>query len=49
VVSEGLMTQEQALDYFNLKSYIIQSVFLAPVMGVLTSLIVAFVLKSKKI
>ena len=49
VVSEGLMTQEQALDYFNLKSYIIQSVFLAPVMGVITSLIVAFVLKSKKI
>lgn len=47
VVAQNQMTQEQAADYFNLKSYIIQSVFFAPVMGVLTSLIVAFAVKSK--
>jgi hypothetical protein len=49
VVEQKQMTQEQAMDYFNLKSYIIQSVFFAPVMGVITSLIVAFTLKSKSI
>lgn len=48
VVSQGQMTQAQAVDYFNLKSYIIQSVFFAPVMGVLTSLIVAFAVKSRQ-
>ncbi|MDP3929054.1 MAG: DUF4199 domain-containing protein [Bacteroidota bacterium] len=48
VVEKGQMTQEQAADYFNLKSYIIQGVFFAPVMGVLTSLIVAFAVKSKQ-
>ncbi len=48
VVAQGHMTQAQALDYFNLKSYMIQSVCLAPVMGIITSLIVAFVVKSKK-
>lgn len=46
-VEQGVMTQEQAADYFNLKSYIIQSVFFAPVMGVLTSLIVSFFVKTK--
>ena len=49
VVEKGQMTQEQAADYFNLKSYIIQGVFFAPVMGVLTSLIVAFAVKSKRV
>jgi hypothetical protein len=40
-VTHELMTQEQAKAYFNLKNYIIQSIIFAPVMGILTTLIVA--------
>ena len=43
-----VMTQEQAEAYFNLKSYIIQATFGALVMGVVTSAVVAWFLKSKK-
>lgn len=46
-VKEGKMTLEQANDYFNLKSYIIQGLIGAPIMGTVTTLIVAFFLKSK--
>jgi hypothetical protein len=35
------MTQQEALDYFNFKSYMIQSVLGAPIMGIITSGIVA--------
>lgn len=40
-VSEGTMTQSGAEEYFNLSSYIIQGLIGAPVMGLLTSIIVA--------
>tara|TARA_R100000935_G_C2838247_1_gene169424 strand:+ start:1707 stop:2189 length:483 start_codon:yes stop_codon:yes gene_type:complete len=43
-----VMTQEQAEAYFNLKSYIIQATFGALVMGVVTSAVVAWFLKTKK-
>ena len=46
-VSQGKMTQEEADGYFNLRSYIFQSVIGALVMGVLTSAIVAIFVKSK--
>lgn len=45
-VSQGEMTQEAAEGYFNLKSYIVQSVIGALVMGILTSAIVAIFVKS---
>lgn len=44
-VSTGKMTQTEAADYFNLKSYIIQGLAGAPVMGIVTSAIVAFFTK----
>jgi len=40
-VETGFMTREAALDYFNMKKYIIQSLIGAAVMGVVTSAIVA--------
>lgn len=40
-VEAGKMTQQEALDYFNFKSYMIQSVLGAPIMGIITSGIVA--------
>lgn len=43
-----VMTTEQAEAYFNLKSYIIQAAFGALVMGVVTSAVVAWFLKTKK-
>lgn len=46
-VSSGQMTQEDAEAYFNLKSYLVQSVIGALVMGIVTSLIVAVFVKSK--
>lgn len=46
-VSNGLATQVEAEAYFNLKNYIIQSTIFAPVMGVITSAVVAFFLKTK--
>lgn len=46
-VDQGEMTREDAEAYFNLKSYIIQSVIGALVMGLLTSAIVAILVKTK--
>ncbi len=48
-VESKTMTQDQAEQYFSLKNYLIQGLFGAPVMGILTSAIVAFVLdKTRK-
>lgn len=47
-VQEDLMTRELAEDHFNLKSYIIQGLIGAPVMGVLTTAVVAFFTKNKR-
>jgi len=46
-VDQGEMTREDAEAYFNLKSYIIQSMIRALVMGLVTSAIVAIFVKSK--
>lgn len=46
-VSDGKMTQTEAENYFNLKSYIIQGLIGAPVMGLLTSLVVAIFTRKK--
>lgn len=40
-VSEGKMTREAAEEYFNLKSYLIQVIIGTPVMGIITTAIVA--------
>jgi hypothetical protein len=46
-IEQGLMTEADAAAYFNLKSYILQATIAAPIMGIITSLIVAaFVKKS---
>jgi hypothetical protein len=42
------MTQEAAENYFNMKSYIIQGLIGAPVMGLITSAIVAIFTRKKK-
>ncbi len=47
-VSTGKMTQEEAVSFFNLKSYIIQGLIGAAIMGLITSAIVALFTKSKK-
>jgi len=47
-VESGAMTREAAEEYFNLTSYIIQSFFFALVVGVVTSAIVAYFVKTKK-
>lgn len=47
-VESGKLTQEQAESYFNLSSYLYQSVIGALVMGVLTAAIVAYFLRRKK-
>lgn len=46
-VESGNATLEEAQEYFKLKSYIIQAAIGALVMGVITSAIVAFFVKSK--
>jgi len=46
-VEQGKMTQTEAEGYFNLKNYIIQSTIFAPIMGIVTTLIVAFFVKRK--
>ena len=43
-----VMNQEQAEAYFNLKSYIIQAIFGALAMGVVTAAAIAWILKTKK-
>ncbi|MGP9800592.1 DUF4199 domain-containing protein [Rheinheimera sp. NSM] len=47
VVTQDMMTTQQALEYFSLTNYIPQSAIGAAIMGVLTSVIVAFFLRSK--
>ena len=46
-VSSGKMTQAAAEGFFNLKNYIIQGLIGAPVMGLVTTAIVALFTKSK--
>ena len=48
VVGQNLMTQTDAEAYFSLKNYVFQSVVGAAVMGVVTTVIVAFFVRSKK-
>ncbi len=48
VVEEGTMTREAAENYFNTKSYIVQNLIATPVMGLLTTAIVAFFTKKSK-
>lgn len=47
-VSSGELTQQEAEDWFNLQSYIVQATIGALIMGVITSAIVAIFIKSKK-
>ena len=47
-VESGNVTQQEAEDYFNLQTYIIQATIFAPIVGIITSAIVAFFVKSKK-
>ncbi|MDB4582566.1 DUF4199 domain-containing protein [Draconibacterium sp.] len=46
-VETGNKTQEAAEAYFNLKSYMIQSIIFAPVVGIVTSAIVAIFTRKK--
>jgi len=46
-VAEQMMTSDEASAYFNLPSYIVQSLIGAAIMGTVTSVIVAFFLRSK--
>jgi uncharacterized membrane protein YvlD (DUF360 family) len=47
VVDSGKMGQEAAEGYFNLKSYVLQSIFGALTMGIVTSAVVAFFVKKQ--
>ncbi|NQV14224.1 DUF4199 domain-containing protein [bacterium] len=46
-VEHGLTTQTEAEAYFNLNNYIITSTIFAPLMGIVTSAVVAFFIKTK--
>jgi hypothetical protein len=46
-VEKGMMTQEEAEGYFTLMSYIQQSLIFAAFMGVVTSAVVAFFVRSR--
>jgi len=46
-VAEGMMTQTDAEAYFNLQNYIIQSTVFAPVMGIITTLLVGLFVRKK--
>ena len=46
-VSSGIMTQDAAEAEFNMRSYILQSVVFAPVVGIITSAIVAIFTRKK--
>ena len=46
-VNQGLMTEEDAKNAFNLKSYTIQATIGAFIMGIITSIIVAFFTKKQ--
>lgn len=47
--SEGILTQEEAVKYFSLENYIIQGLEGTPLMGILTSVVVAFFTRKKTI
>lgn len=47
-VKENKMSREEAESYFNLSSYIVQTIIFAAVMGVITTAIVAIFTRSKK-
>jgi hypothetical protein len=47
-VKENKMTREEAESYFNLSSYMIQTIIFTPVMGIITTAIVAIFTRSKK-
>lgn len=46
-VSSGKMERQAAEDYFNLKSYMMQSVVGAAIMGLITAAVVAFFVRTK--
>jgi hypothetical protein len=46
-VSSGMMSQEEAENYFNTNSYIKQAVVGAPIMGIVTTAIVAIFARKK--
>ncbi len=46
-VSSGIMTQPDAEAYFNLKSYMVQSLIGAAIMGIITSAVVALFTQTK--
>lgn len=47
VVNSGQMTQEEAEAYFNIKNYMLQSATGALIMGIITSAIVAVLVRSR--
>ncbi|OGU58522.1 MAG: hypothetical protein A2X64_01365 [Ignavibacteria bacterium GWF2_33_9] len=47
-VAHNLMTFDEAVSYFNFKSYVIQSIFGALIMGIITSAVVSLFVKTKK-
>jgi NADH:ubiquinone oxidoreductase subunit 3 (subunit A) len=47
-VEKGVLNKENAEAYFNLTSYIVQSLFFALSVGVVTAALVAFFIKSKE-
>lgn len=47
-VSNEMMSLEQAEAYFNLKNYVIQSTIFAPIMGLLTTLLVSIFTKKAR-
>lgn len=46
-VSEGQMTQIEAEEFFNLKSYLTQVIIATPIMGIVTTAIVAIFTRKK--
>ena len=46
-VGNGSMTQDAAEKYFNLKSFIVQGMMFTPLMGIVTTLLVATFVKKK--
>lgn len=47
VVEKGKMTHTEAENYFNLKNYTIQVLISTPIMGIITTLIVAIFIRKK--
>ena len=46
-VANGSMTKDAAEKYFNLKNFIVQGMMFTPVMGIVTTLVVAVFVKKK--